>query len=969
MASEDYRGAEVTAITILDDMRRKSGSIRDEDVETVLTLVLSLPPYQGLSKEEIRRRVERRRNVMVSAPLLLEDATDHTPWLRERRGHVDWRFWSRYRRYLLGGTPKPWPIESVSALDQSTDLALELIEDPTVSGRQFDRRGMVVGQVQSGKTANFTGLICKAVDAGYKVVVVLAGPFDNLRSQTQMRLDEEFIGYDTAQFYRASQLADNAASGRIGVGDPRILPGEAWLPSQSLTTRNPDGDFRMATASAMVADLGNIPTLLVVKKNASVLNNLVTYLRESPRAQFDAATNHAVLHDIPLLVIDDECDYASVNTRKVGEDNQGERKDDYNPSTINRLIRELLTSFSQKAYVGYTATPFANIFIHSEDYHRQYGADLFPRSFILTLPVPSDYIGPEQVFGTVEAPGPYRQLVKTVTDSAGFIEDGHDLTFEPGPIPPSLREAIRSFVIATAARRARGQRTVHNSLLIHVTRFQEVQHRVYDLVETELRDIRNELTYGKGSASATLRQELHRLWEREFAPVSLRLGKMEPGDGWETIDAELLPSVDKMRMKLINGQSDDLLEYHDRRREGVNVIVIGGDKLSRGLTLEGLTVSYYLRASRMYDTLMQMGRWFGYRSGYEDLCRIYTTKELQDWYTAIASAAVELTEEFEAMVTRGATPETYGLRVKSHPDLMITSQVKMRNGETLLISYEGTISESTVFAFDNGTLRRNLDLTDAFVRNLGAASLPESVDRGHQWNKVDGDRVANFLEGFSTHERAPRANGRRLAEYVRNQIAEGELTQWTVYLASRPAAGDSGSSDDEGGATAPHGSEGDPVTPFEIGGQRINLTHRKPNSYQRDSHFSVRRVVSPSHESRDLTSEEEGEAVRLTADFRRAAGRSTPGGDAGAGQLSGKAIRLSRPKIRGLLILYPLDPTCIQKRIRGLDSGESEYVPDPSFSLVLPPIGFAVSFPGSPTAAKVAYKVNNVYWDQEYAAP
>src|SRR5262249_42666461 len=190
-----------------------------------------------------------------------------------------------------------------------------------------------------------------------------------------------------------------------------------------------------------------------------------------------------------------------------------------------------------------------------------------------------------------------------------------------------------------------------------------------------------------------------------------------------------LPKVaSTVTIKLINGSAKDALEYDAARQTGINVIAIGGDKLSRGLTLEGLSVSYYLRASRMYDTLMQMGRWFGYRPGYLDLCRLYTTAELRRWYGAVTAANEELLREFDYMAAIGATPKEFGLRVRNHPDgLLVTARTKLRNARKVYVTFAGTISETIIFRTDEESRKQNQSAAESLISD--AAKLGTSRTR------------------------------------------------------------------------------------------------------------------------------------------------------------------------------------------------------------------------------------------------
>ena len=403
----------------------------------------------------------------------LGDDVDHVPWLRQRKEAVtEWPFWNRYERYLREHVGLP--TETVRNIDEVTDDILGRLEAPDRAGA-WDRRGLVSGQVQSGKTANYTGLIAKALDSGYKLVVVLAGIHNSLRSQTQARIDAGILGFDTRNQLRFDQTTE---SSRIGVGRMH----GPFLPVSSFTSSRDNGDFKLNVAKNVgVVPGGNDPIILVVKKYKSILENLYKWAT-ALRMETDPETGRPTVRDVPLLVIDDEADHASVDTSAARQDAEAAETD---PTTINRLIRKFLDTFQRSAYVGYTATPFANIFIDPDKSHREAGEDLFPRSFIINLPAPSTYIGPARVFGLIQdstnaidrvEPLP---IVRDVNDHQLWLPDGHKSDFTiRADIPQSLRHAIVTFLIAGATRRLRGQTSTHNSMLIHVTRFTRVQTQV-----------------------------------------------------------------------------------------------------------------------------------------------------------------------------------------------------------------------------------------------------------------------------------------------------------------------------------------------------------------------------------------------------------------------------------------------------------------------------------------------------------
>ncbi len=651
----DYDKARQLVQIMLKDEPTLTREVIQEKVRLVTSMLSSSEGHAvEVDEEKLVRELQGLFNIWIGTATILDNQEDHIPWLSERRSKIDWDFWNRYIRYLE--EEKGWAPATINSIDQQTDDILERIEDPKRAGA-WDRRGMVVGQVQSGKTANYTALICKAVDAGYKLIIVLTGLTDSLRSQTQIRLDQGFLGFDSSRVYRASQENKSAL---VGVG---TIPTGKWLDAFSATTSDQKGDFNRKIVNQFGVTPGSVPILLVVKKNKSVLNNLFNWAL-SVRGVMDEKSGRRIVRGVPLLVLDDEADNASIDTNPLILDENGNILEDHDPTKINTLIRKLLYCFEQSAYVGYTATPFANIFIHPKARTSSDGEDLFPRSFIINLPTPSHYVGPSKVFGLDADPTigldevERLPLIRSVDDEKEWMPDKHKKDHIPGELPGTLRKAIRAFIHSCAVRMARGQEKEHNSMLVHVTLFTDVQEKVADQVQEELTYLRRRLEFGDGNASSQILRDFERLWKEDFKPTSESIAHSKPelvpwdeidSISWEQVKSLLYHAASKIQVKKINGTATDVLDYEEYKKKGLSlsVIAIGGNKLSRGLTLEGLTVSYYLRTSKMYDTLMQMGRWFGYRPGYLDLCRLYTTNDLIERYEHIAVASEELRQEFD----------------------------------------------------------------------------------------------------------------------------------------------------------------------------------------------------------------------------------------------------------------------------------------------------------------------------------
>jgi len=924
---------------LLDETNRTAitPAVIGEKIDLVLAMAMNPKWRDGLDRQAVTDELIRRFSLWIGQDATLQNNEGHKDWLTAARKQ-DWRYWQRYREWL----ERKLSIKAVDALDRSTDSVLKLLEDPKRDG-PWDRRGLVVGHVQSGKTSHYSGLICKAADAGYKIIIVLAGLHNNLRAQTQVRLDESFLGYRTSAIEGDTFVP-------IGVGE---IDSDQGIRPNYATNRTEKGDFSTSVARNLGITPEQRPWLFVVKKNKTVLTRLLGWIRNHVANARDQETGRRIVTHLPLLLVDDEADNASVDTKEMLLDENGRPDEEHEPTAINRLIRSILYSFSHSACVGYTATPFANIFIHEQGRTREEGPDLFPEAFITNLAAPSNYVGPAKVFGSRSENGRTGglPLVRPVEDFAAWMPTGHRNGHQPlhegrNEPPPSLNEAIDAFLLSCALRQLRGREADHCSMLIHVTRFTSVQRAVHEQVEERVRHLKQRLTrhIGHEPVLAALRT----LWERDFALTTERMAREFPdlarhrGIHWEQVEAALTGVIADIQVRTINGTAKDALDYTENQETGLKVIAIGGDKLARGLTLEGLAVSYFLRASRMYDTLMQMGRWFGYRPGYIDLCRLYTTDDLVEWFEHIADASEELREEFDFMAASGATPREYGLKVQSHPVLMVTSQLKMRTARDLDLSFSGQLLETVTFHREADILQRNLDAARRFLSTLGR---PESDPRrrrnssehvwegSYLWEDVPAEGVINFLGGYRSHPEAHKVNSILLAEFIRSLVSEKELVRWTVALI--------GASRGEGGMHSFHD------------GVAVRMLQRYAHG-QHSDRYSIGRLMSPRDEAIDL---DEAAWLAALAETRTAfhadAGRNAAATEPDTP--NGPAIRRVRPRDRGVLFLYALDPA-----LAGAEAGLPEGVP--------PVVGFALSFPASNCGARVRYKVNNILWEQEYGS-
>lgn len=892
--------------------------VSDDEINQAISDVTSIPMYAGLDKTELKKSLLAIYNVKVDTYQILEGRDARIPWLKEFKAErqSEWLFGTRYKRYLA--EQKHFAPEVISQLDDLTDRILDKLFNPQRDDVIINKKGLVVGQVQSGKTANYTGLICKAADAGFNLIIILAGIHNNLRSQTQTRIDEGFLGFDTQN----TRAYDMNRTIRIGVG---LIPGFDNAIANSYTTSTERGDFTKQAANTAGFNFNNPqPIILVIKKNVSVLKRLYSWLKSQ--------STHDIIANKSLLLIDDEADNASINTSRDGDD----------PTAINKNICKIIKLFNRSAYVGYTATPFANIFIPLDK------DDLFPKDFIINLPAPDNYIGPEKVFGTSANPDGNEDLlpiVFPVTDSDTFVPAGHKRD-DPKPtiddIPKSLKTAIKCFIITCAIRIARGQENKHNSMLIHVSRFQAWQNHLKIIIDRLFKYYKSEIE----ANDPTIMEEFRQIFEEDTptyrsycsitreimnSPILSRVDNRMRLHTWNEIKPLLYRAVQKIEVKSINGTSGDSLTYYENEKNGISVIAIGGDKLSRGLTLEGLSVSYFLRASKMYDTLMQMGRWFGYRPGYVDLCRLFTSNELNEWYRHITLASDELREEFRYLAESGGTPENYALKVRTHPgQLQITSISKMRHTRNIQVSWAGRLVETYQLLQNSISKRNNLAVTDSLLSELGT---PDRIKSDYLWTGVSSDIICDYLSRFQLPESLTKVNLDLICDYIRELNEVGELISWNIALMSKNV------------------DQNTCVHTFSNGVQVGCFIRRQAKDAQNSKTYYIRKnhiVGNPTDEFIDLPADMLSDALDETRDRKFKAGEEWKH-DYPSPQLVRQEFR---SKQTPLLMIYPLNPAF--SNASGLTDTTTDTKNDEPF------IGFAIAFPHSDTNKAVSYVANQV---------
>ncbi len=714
----------------------------------------------------------------------------HEPWLDDIKSNIKWDLWERYSLFLRQNDPS-FPIKD---LDNFTDKILDNCGNPNKQG-SWDKRGMVVGHVQSGKTSNFIGLINKATDAGYKVIIILAGTISSLRRQTQERVDEGFVG----------RSVTGNEQNIIGVGKYSVEKSV-----YSLTTtyfQNGDkGDFNISSANKFNYPIGESPVVFVIKKNSSILTNLIHWLSSNENVK--EINGQLKLLGIPALIIDDEADAASVNTTNDIE----------KVKTINKLIRTLLNLFDQKTFIGYTATPYANLFINQEFNDElktkiknrvfHIGEDLFPRDFIINLKAPKNYIGASTVFGyedpiTTNSHEPL-PIFRNISDfDPPFFQkiNRDNVNNLPSYIPKSLHQAIKSFLLVCAIRRLRKQEAKHNSMLVHVALYTKWIDRVALLVNDVLSDYKNKI---EGNDLEFI-SELKSLYNSDFILTTETIKEnLDYKDhniknhNWEDILKELRPAASKIKVRAVHsikslGQLEydgiEELDYEKYKATGFSVIAVGGSRLSRGITLQGLSISYYLRTTKMYDSLMQMGRWFGYRPGYVDLCRIFTTNEIFEWFNHITMATEEMRNDFDEMTITNQRPVDFRLKVRNHPGaLTITSLSKMFWSKEITVSLSGINRQTYSLNKDLNSIKNNFKTFKDLFDSIG---LPQDKDRAFStdgtlkyllYRNQNIEYICDFIDNYKIEQ--PSINNSTITDYIKAQSKSNLITEWNIGIIS-----------------------------------------------------------------------------------------------------------------------------------------------------------------------------------------
>ncbi|WP_217808202.1 Z1 domain-containing protein [Oceanibacterium hippocampi] len=633
--------------------------------------------------------------------------------------------WTALHEYLK---TKGWNLDTIGSLDRASTEVVSLLGNP---GRdKFACRGLVVGYVQSGKTANMTAVMAKAVDAGYNMIIVLGGVTNKLRKQTQDRFEQDVLRHRTL-----------------------------W---QLYTTSAPGGDFVQPANGGFVMPAEGHAQLIVMKKEGSRLKQLRQTICRTPPV---------VLRQLKVLLIDDECDQASVNSAR-GE---------YDMTRINAEIRQVLAALPAVTYVGYTATPFANVFINPYPYGNDDDLDdLYPRDFITALERPIGYFGALEVFGSdsAEEGSEERDMIRLLQEDEPerlrTTSPKDKESFHP-EMTRSLEDAILWFLASCAIRHARGQEGEHMSMLVHSSQFVRQHKYMSELIRNWVEQRKSDLISRVGEPTARL-QEIFEDERERTAPA----GQDRIPEDFDMVLAHLPAVLDALRYPVENGETDEALRL-DYTGDPVTCIVVGGTVLARGLTLEGLCVSFFLRTSKQYDTLLQMGRWFGYRRGYEDLPRLWTTEDLASRFRSLAVIEEEIREDIAVYRENKLTPRDFAVKVRSIPGMAITAAAKMKHAFRTSMSFSGKHVQTIRFDHrDSEIVGGNWNAASELVDLMLATTVPTEENRGLLFRDIPFQSVRRFLAATEISDEHMDLKKTHLIRYL--DEAESSLARWNVAV-------------------------------------------------------------------------------------------------------------------------------------------------------------------------------------------
>lgn len=692
----------------------------------------------GLTDEDFSTAVEEAKEYFKSISEQIGGvALPFEAWYSVETGTQ--KYWNAYIR-----GQKKWSSERKKTIEKQSQDIVNFLPNPKSKPNNIKdavRKGLVYGNVQSGKTATIAGLMSMYASAGCRIIFVLSGVTNNLREQTQNRL----------------------------VGDLRMNDGSCadWY---LLTNETDKIRAHEKTLESIVQTKSNQIVVGVFKKLPAALSRLIKYCQQISDPSF--------WKNNQVLIIDDECDQYTPNVADRSEymEYDEDTQEEYPRSRVNELIMELLNTVHRYCYVGFTATPFANVLNELPG-----EGSLYPEDFIYAINQPKNYYGAEKIFGDFDEPdGPALNVLNEIdqNDIKTLEINGNKI------IPESLENAILYFIAATACKYKRGLSEEHSSMLIHTNLKTDVHTNIEKAVESYIESLNND--FGNSLL------KLEGVWESEKSKNPPEL-LHEVFDGIDDTNY-CLPSIKDMeteirtvlhKLKIVVDNSRRRKEerlFYDPKKPSV-FIVIGGNTLSRGLTIEGLVVSYFGRSSKNFDTLLQMGRWFGYRAKYEDLARLWIPKKLVIIFSFLCSVEKELREQMR-QYSFDITPRDFALRIRTFPGLNITRKLAMQSAVSSGVNYSGHRPQTIFFKRnDEDWLNHNLDVTKAFVASL--PSKPIQRKDAVVFYDVSSNRVINYIRSMYFHSRNRDCTQESLINFIENANKQNVLTTWNIAIVDR----------------------------------------------------------------------------------------------------------------------------------------------------------------------------------------
>lgn len=683
--------------------------------------------------------------------------------------------WQLYKKKLLDNGFKP---DTVDEIERTTLKILKRLNGDTTESDPV--KGLVIGNVQSGKTANMAALMAMAADWGWNMFIVLSGTIENLRVQTQNRLFNDLNQQGTLW----------------------------WRPLQHLS-KSVDISQK---AQSLHFDAGSRERYFTVcLKNSTRLKKLIQWAQADKNKQ----------RQMKILVIDDEADQAGINTCNIDKDEL---------SKINKLIRALVNGKNEEGkdidskylamnYIGYTATPYANILNEAGE------ESLYPRSFITTLAVSKEYFGPQQIFGyagdSVSFDG--LDIVRVIdTDELNELKNIHD--GDPFVTPETLIDAVCWFMCGVACMRL-WEYKKPISMLIHTSQKTAHHSAVAQVVSdwirnTPKKDIikRAEIVWHEETSRFSFEnfRTQYPSYDRpdeainkypDFVDVKEQLEILIDGgishielgsDGDLTYHKGIHLCIDNCTN---NGVTSDGMHVRLAYPDSSNMpspapafIVVGGATLSRGLTIEGLISTFFLRSVGQADTLMQMGRWFGYRKKYELLPRLWVTDKTRQQFVFLAALDQELRDEIQHMDITGRSPADYGPKVKNSPKvsfIRITAKNRMQAATEAAMDYSGASNQTYLFDNNSTVLADNIRFTEEFIGKLGDAWIPDDnrYDNDIVWRNISFGTIRKYIERFNFCSRLKVFNDTKpLMDWIEKVTNEGKLGAWNVIVAGKKNA-------------------------------------------------------------------------------------------------------------------------------------------------------------------------------------